>query len=112
MVKKHDRYFLSDYVQVECVLKPRCKKCMEKGMGRPSRRSLYTGNVIQNLAASLSKSYSVKLFSPFISLFGFGPLGGCDTDFFLSITISREGNMSLDLQCISSANHFRYEDLL
>ena len=67
-------------MQVECVLKPRCKKCMEKGMGRPSRRSLYTGNVIQNLAASLSKSYSVNLFSPFISLFGFGPLGGCDTE--------------------------------
>ena len=23
-----------DYVQVECVLKPRCKKCMEKGMNK------------------------------------------------------------------------------
>ena len=23
-----------DYVQVKCVLKPRCKKCMEKGMNK------------------------------------------------------------------------------
>ena len=42
-VPLHIAFFLSfytatppreDYVQVECVLKPQCKKCMEKGMNK------------------------------------------------------------------------------